>query len=98
VIELCRLLGQGQVPQRAAQAAAWHLNNDISWQELANKMIKHLTGNDEPYFTQDELRTAYAVAEHTVKIAKEKDEKAKAATRTFEGQEVVLGDEEAAAK
>ncbi|MCE9531908.1 MAG: hypothetical protein K8T89_12405 [Planctomycetes bacterium] len=97
VIELCRLLGQGQVPQRAAQAAAWHLNNNMSWQELAAKAIKHLTGDSEPYFSQDELKVAFAVAEHTVKIAKEKDEKAKA-TRTFEGQAIVPVEEGSASK
>ena len=40
VQELCRMLGYGDVSQRAAQVAAWHLNNDMSWQELKAKFIK----------------------------------------------------------
>lgn len=41
----------GNVDQKSAQAAAWHLANNMSFQELANKKIKHLGGlPPEPYF------------------------------------------------
>ena len=55
VIELCKMLGRGQIDQRSAQAAAWHLQNEMSWQELASKQIKHLNGRHEPYFAPIEI-------------------------------------------
>ncbi len=62
VQELCKLLGFGGIDQRAAQAAAWHLANDMTWDQLANKQIEHLSGPNEPYFTQEQLRTAIVLA------------------------------------
>ena len=51
VKELLTMLGQGNLDQRAAQAAAWHFANGLSWDELATKKIHHLGGRpDEPYF------------------------------------------------
>ena len=44
VRELCAMLGSGQINQRAAQAAAWHLNNGMSWQELAAKRHRFANG------------------------------------------------------
>ena len=44
VRELCQMLGNGQIDRRAAQAAAWHLNNDMTWQQLAAKRIRHANG------------------------------------------------------
>jgi hypothetical protein len=58
VKELCQMLGAGQINQRAAQAAAWHLNNNMSWEQLAAKRIKHANGTSEPYFTPQEIRAA----------------------------------------
>src|SRR5690606_25453170 len=37
VIELMKALGRGELQHDAAQAATWHLNNGLSWQELAAK-------------------------------------------------------------
>ena len=56
--ELLTAFGKGNVNQRAAQAAAWHLADAMSWQDLANKHIERLAGPDEPYFTAEELRAA----------------------------------------
>jgi hypothetical protein len=57
VAELVKMLGRGEIDQRGAQAAVWHLKNGMSWQELAVKIgAKHLNGTTEPYFTADELR------------------------------------------
>ena len=61
----------GNIDQKSAQAAAWHLANDMSWQELANKKIRHLGGvPPEPYFQQAQLMRAQelvAVAQGTVR-------------------------------
>jgi len=75
VVELVQMLGRGEVDQRAAQAAAWHLANGLTWNELAAKIgYKHLNGATEPYFTSKELERAqraasqatYSAAEHEI--------------------------------
>ncbi|RCS40789.1 hypothetical protein DTL42_25865 [Bremerella cremea] len=75
VAELCQLLGRGDINQRSAQAAAWHLNNDMSWEELANKRIHHLIGPDTPYFSPQELQVAYKAAEYAKEVAKAREKK-----------------------
>jgi hypothetical protein len=60
VVELCAMLGRGEMPQNAAQAAAWHLNNDLSWDELAAKdRVRLSTGYFEKFFNQGELQLAF---------------------------------------
>jgi hypothetical protein len=56
VKELLVAMSKSQVSQRAAQAAAWHLANEMSWQELAGKRIVHLNGTSELWFHPDEIR------------------------------------------
>jgi hypothetical protein len=70
VQELCKLLGSGQLNQRAAQAAAWHLANGMSWEQLASKKIEHLNAPSEPYFSQQEIRAAMQISEVAVAQAK----------------------------
>jgi hypothetical protein len=73
VAELCRSLGRGQVNQRAAQAAAWFLNNDMSWQELAAKRYRHANGMmGDPYFSPLEIQTGMQLAKMAVRAAEEK--------------------------
>ena len=55
VLEVCSMLGNGVIDQRAAQAAAWHLANQMSWQQLAAKYVKRASGRREPYFNRLEL-------------------------------------------
>jgi hypothetical protein len=75
VAELCRMLGTNQVNQRAAQAAAWFLNNDISWQDLAAKRYRHANGAiGESYFSPMEIQTGIQVAKMAVKTAEEKQQ------------------------
>ena len=40
---------------KAEHKAAWHLENGMSYQELALKHIKHLNGFFEPYFSRNEI-------------------------------------------
>jgi hypothetical protein len=72
VRELCQMLGNGQIDQRAAQAAAWHLNNDMSWQDLAAKRIRHATGTTEPYFSPQEIQAGMQIALGAVRLAEER--------------------------
>ena len=73
VRELCQMFGNGQVNQRAAQAAAWHLNNGMSWQELTAKRVRHLNGASQPYFSPAEIQAAMDIAATAVRTAKEKE-------------------------
>ena len=78
VRELCEMIGSGKIDQRAAQAAAWHLNNDMSWQELAAKRLRYANGMIKgPYFSPIELKTAFQLATTAVKTAKQRQEKSK---------------------
>ena len=62
------MLGRGEIDQPSAQAAAWHLTDKLSWQELVQKVrVKHFDGRVEMYFNQQQLsRAAQIVAVATV--------------------------------
>jgi hypothetical protein len=75
VREVCKMLGTGRVNQRAAQAAAWHFANGMSWQQLATKSIHSLDGSDRPYFSPAELRVAMELASAATRLAKEQPKK-----------------------
>ena len=59
VAELCRQLGRGEVAQKTAQAAAWHLASGLSWEQLAgiNRMESRYLGNIK-FFQPGELKRA----------------------------------------
>ena len=63
VERLCIELGNGRVEQPVAQAAAWHLANALSWEQLAakNRVESRFTGN-ERYFKLEQLQAAAALA------------------------------------
>ncbi|MDX1925477.1 MAG: hypothetical protein SFV81_03100 [Pirellulaceae bacterium] len=60
VRDLCTVLGQGKVPQNTAQAAAWHIANHMSWDELAhkNRIESQYIGNIK-FFDRTELQSAF---------------------------------------
>jgi hypothetical protein len=71
VTEVIKLLVRGKIDQHSAQAAAWHLQNGLSWEELARKVgAKHLNGSVEPYFTAAHLQRALAATLIAVKATK----------------------------
>lgn len=63
VIETCKMLGRGDIDQRTAQAAAWHLANGLTWDQLLvlNK-VQLSNGYFERYFHRDHLVAAQRVA------------------------------------
>jgi hypothetical protein len=70
VIELLKAFGRGELNHDAAQAAVWHLNSGVSWQELAAK----LTGTRRsftrgPYFSAEEIRAGMAYANEATRLA-----------------------------
>ena len=63
VVEVLMMLGRGEMPQEVAQAATWHLANNLSWEELAHKIkVKHLNGSVEYYFSRSQVALAMQVA------------------------------------
>lgn len=58
VHELCRMLGARRIDQRSAQAAAWHLSSEMTWQQLAAKQLKFANGVTRPYFSRFEIQRA----------------------------------------
>ncbi len=59
VMNLCKMLGHGLTTQNTAQAAAWHLTDGMSWDQLAakNRVESKYTGNIA-FFNPFELRQA----------------------------------------
>ena len=56
ITELLTLIGTGKMNRGAAQAAAWHVANRISWQQLAMKEQEQIGGlAPTPYFSRQEL-------------------------------------------
>lgn len=74
VRELCANLGKGNLNQRAAQAAAWHLANEMSWDELADKQIRRANGSRYPYFSEAELKDGFSAATTALNMASEQAE------------------------
>jgi hypothetical protein len=56
VVELLRAYRTGQLNHAAAQAAAWHMNNGLSWEQLAVEAVSHIGRPDTPYFSPIELQ------------------------------------------
>ena len=59
VARLCAQLARGEIKQKPAQAAAWHLANGLSWDRLAkvNRLQSRYLGSI-PYFSKRELKDA----------------------------------------
>lgn len=71
VIEVCKLLGHGAITQNTAQAAAWHIENGLSWQELARKdRIRLRNGYVKKWFSPRELAYAQHLTAVASKLAK----------------------------
>jgi hypothetical protein len=69
---LLELVGTGKVDAQAAQAATWHLANNMTFDQLANKAVQHVGGLPAtPYFTQNQLLGAQALLAHTRKAVEE---------------------------
>ena len=74
VYDLCRMMGTGKMNQRAAQVAAWHLNNDMSWQKLAAKTLHYANGTSKPYFTAQEIQAGMQIAQAASQLAKQREQ------------------------
>jgi hypothetical protein len=72
VIELLKAFGRGELQHGAAQAAAWHLNNDMNWNELAAKLAgTRRSPRRPPYFSREEIQAGVSYAVEAVRLAEE---------------------------
>ncbi len=70
VIELLKAFGRGELQHGAAQAAAWHLNSDLSWNELAAKLQgTRRSPSRPPYFNRNEIQAGMAYASESHRLA-----------------------------
>ena len=70
VVELLKAFGRGELQHGAAQAAAWHLNSDLSWDQLAAKLQgTRRSPSRPPYFTAAEIRAGMAYANEATRLA-----------------------------
>ena len=84
VFEVCRMLANDEVAQPVAQAAAWNIENKLSWNELLVKnRIERMDGSFERYFHPNHIRFAAQVvtaatqrAEQRAKLTPETEEAA----------------------
>lgn len=64
VVELCRMVGNGEIrDQKAVQAAVWHYTDKLSWEFMASKVgMIHIDRSTEPFFTGHQLTAGMAIA------------------------------------
>lgn len=55
---LCISVGSGQIDRAVAQAAAWHIANGMTWDQLAAKTFDRAAAADTPYFSYAQLVAA----------------------------------------
>jgi hypothetical protein len=70
VVELLKAFGRGELKHDAAQAAAWHLNSGVSWDELTAKLGgTPRSFSRKPYFTAEAIRAGMAYANEAQRLA-----------------------------
>ncbi len=87
VVELVKMMGRdiNANQQRIVQAAVWHVENGMSWEELAAKVgVVHLDGRKEPYFVISQLEQAAVLVSEAERRA---EEQKKNAPETSTGKE-----------
>lgn len=70
---LCNQVGTGCLNQAAGQAAVWHMNSEMSWQQLATKTTTPQQGSPfvKPYFNPQQLMVAQNAVGQVVQYVKE---------------------------
>ncbi|QDT67536.1 hypothetical protein MalM25_04360 [Planctomycetes bacterium MalM25] len=95
VIELLSAFGRGELQRSAAQAAVWHANSDVSWQQLAAKLdgtARSFVRN--PYFTRFEIQAAIAYCQEATRRAADRESNEDESDTPEEGESMSEGVEE----
>jgi hypothetical protein len=70
--QLLAMVGSQKIDPQAAQAAAWHLANNMTWDQLANKTTQHVGGlPPTQYFTRAQIEGAMALIAKAKELAKD---------------------------
>lgn len=72
--ELIYMVGTGQLPTQAGQAAVWNRTDKMSWQQLSQKYSVSIIGQKSPYFTSNDIVTAQQIAATAVGRLRERGE------------------------
>jgi hypothetical protein len=73
--EMLAAVATGKLNRNVAQAATWHLTDDMSWEELAAKMIKRTGGlGNQPYFSREEILAAMSLVKAAEAKARENND------------------------
>ena len=76
LFELLTVVGTGKVDSQSAQAAAWHLTDKMSFQQLSAKTVTHLGGlPPTPYFSQAQMQGAQQLLALSTQKAEERKDK-----------------------
>jgi len=70
--ELCRMLGQPGTNQNASQAAAWYLDDGLSWAALGAMHTPSPQGRLIPVFTASDIRLAKKLAAKAISVAEQR--------------------------
>ena len=66
IAELCNMLANDEITQNVAQAAAWNVADEMSWDTLLTKnRVERMDGYYERFFSRDELVMAQRVVAET---------------------------------
>lgn len=71
--EILKIVAGGEEVPQAAQAAAWHVANKMSWKQLGEKNISHVGRPATRYFTAETLTRAKAIHATAVARANERE-------------------------
>jgi hypothetical protein len=70
VVELLKAFGNGGLDHQSVQAAAWHLNNDMNWNQLAAKLQgTRRTPSRPPYFSRQQIQAGMSYANEATRLA-----------------------------
>ena len=70
--ELCRMLGQPGTKENASQAAAWYLDDGLSWAALGAMHTPSPQGRLIPVFTASDIRLAKKLAAKAISVAEQR--------------------------
>lgn len=69
VYEICAMMGRGEIDHHVAQLAAWHLNNQVTWQQIWSQSQHGAEMGGREGMSQRQLFEAIEAAERAVQEA-----------------------------
>ncbi len=84
--ELLTWVATGKVPQKTAQAATWHLTDEMSYQQLAAKKEHHLGGAVSQFFSRTDIRQSKQLVEFVDQQIAQRKKEAKNSPQVASGE------------